>query len=141
LWAAILWQSYHKSFEIIYAKLLWIMLASLITANIFPYIRPWNVYTKSIISWINLSCWVIGWKLCLRTRSIWLWPLTLKSTGVIYWPRPWHLGSLKVKGLWVVEILIRKRLTSWSQEFIEINLWPKTMHLWSFKVKDSWIVQ
>jgi hypothetical protein len=36
--------------------------------------------------------------MCLYTKLMCLWALTLKSIVVIYWPRPMHLWSLKVKG-------------------------------------------
>jgi hypothetical protein len=77
---------------------------------------------KKNINQGNLSCWVIGQKQSLHTRPIWHWPLTLKSIGVIYWPRPMNLWILKVKGPWV-GILIRKRCYLLYGQRI-LDLWP-----------------
>lgn len=70
----------------------------------------------------SMGCLVIDRNLCLSTRTMWPWPLTLKSIGLIYWPRPMYLCSLRAKGPCVVKLLIDCRF--YLQGQCNLDLWP-----------------
>jgi hypothetical protein len=73
----------------------------------------------------SMGCRVIDRELFLNTRSMWPYLdfLTPKSIGVIHWPRPMHLCSLKAKGPWVVKLLIGNHFDIQGQ--FDLDLWPK----------------
>ena len=124
------------------------LLKVIVTLTFDPKFNRGNLVTKTnthvkfegrgpkrslIIERIRFSYW----------RSLWLWPLTPKSIGVISWPKPIHMLSLRARGLSVLKLLSRQDfsieghcdldLRPLTPKSIEVINWPRPIYMWSLR--------